>query len=98
MSPRCHGWLVRLLLRMLIVSLLGGGFVSWGNTAERQARPPAEVAAIIDQELNRRLTEAGIPVSPQADDAEFLRRVTLDITGRIRPSQSQNCLDKMVRP
>src|SRR5262249_29881416 len=47
------------------------------------ARDPQVVAADIDRELNKRLAEAKVPVSPQADDAEFMRRVYLDITGRI---------------
>lgn len=33
--------------------------------------------------INQRLNEAGIPSSSEASDAEFLRRVTLDIVGRI---------------
>ncbi len=46
-------------------------------------RDPAPIAAAIDREVDARLTEARVPASPRADDAEFLRRVTLDITGRI---------------
>ncbi|HZL88806.1 MAG TPA: DUF1549 domain-containing protein [Pirellulaceae bacterium] len=44
---------------------------------------PAAAAAAIDRLLEARLAEAGIPTSPPADHAEFLRRVTLDIVGRI---------------
>jgi hypothetical protein len=46
-------------------------------------RDPAPVTAAIDREVDRRLAEAKVPASPRADDAEFLRRVTLDLTGRI---------------
>jgi hypothetical protein len=42
-----------------------------------------DVAVAIDAELDRRLAEAGVPPSPLADDAEFLRRASLDFTGRI---------------
>jgi len=50
------------------------------------ARPPGpagELAAAIDRQLDRALTVANIPPSPLADDAEFLRRVYLDLTGTI---------------
>jgi hypothetical protein len=46
-------------------------------------RDPAPTASVIDAEVNRRLAEIKVPASPRADDAEFLRRVTLDLTGRI---------------
>jgi ferric-dicitrate binding protein FerR (iron transport regulator) len=46
-------------------------------------RDPRPVAAAIDREVDKRLTEARVPASPPADDAEFLRRVTLDLIGRI---------------
>jgi hypothetical protein len=41
------------------------------------------VAVAIDAELDRHLAEASVPPSPLADDAEFLRRASLDLTGRI---------------
>src|SRR5262249_14730164 len=41
------------------------------------------VARRVDQEIDVRLAEAKIPASPPADDAEFLRRVYLDITGEL---------------
>lgn len=46
-------------------------------------RDPHLLTAEIDGEIARRLSEANIAPSPAADDAEFLRRATLDITGCI---------------
>ncbi|MCH7726411.1 MAG: DUF1549 domain-containing protein, partial [Planctomycetes bacterium] len=40
-------------------------------------------ASAIDRLIDQRLKTDRIPASPIADDAEFLRRVTLDLTGRI---------------
>jgi hypothetical protein len=45
--------------------------------------PAYELAAAIDKEIDAALTAAKVPASPLADDAEFLRRVTLDLTGTI---------------
>ena len=46
-------------------------------------RDPSPTAIIIDTEIDKNLAKLKIPASPPADDAEFLRRVTLDLTGRI---------------
>src|SRR5262249_3130117 len=46
-------------------------------------RDPMPLAAAVDREVDQRLAEAKVPPSPPADDAEFLRRVSLDITGQI---------------
>ncbi len=37
----------------------------------------------IDRYVNARLNKLNVPVSPQADDAEFLRRVYLDVIGTL---------------
>src|SRR5438105_4486758 len=52
------------------------------------ARTPQAVAADIDREITKALTDAKVPQSAPTDDAEFLRRVYVDITGRI-PSIEQ---------
>src|SRR5262245_34918551 len=44
---------------------------------------PFGLTAHVDAAIDRALAAAKIPASPLADDAEFLRRVTLDITGAI---------------
>jgi hypothetical protein len=58
-------------------------------TASARAIPPdpAALAAVIDQRLAVRWNADKIKPAPLADDAEFLRRAYLDITGRIpRPA------------
>jgi hypothetical protein len=44
---------------------------------------PRDLADLIDRAIDRRLAEAKIPASPLADDAEFLRRLSLDLRGRV---------------
>jgi hypothetical protein len=54
--------------------------------AQKPAKPvrdPAPMAAVIDAEVDRHLSAIKVPAAPLADDAAFLRRVSLDLTGRI---------------
>jgi hypothetical protein len=51
--------------------------------AQNTRRDPVKIAAQIDLQIDRLLSEAKIPASPLADDAEFIRRASLDIRGRI---------------
>ena len=46
-------------------------------------RHPAPVVAAIDREWRRALDEAKVAPAAEADDAEFLRRVSLDLSGRV---------------
>lgn len=46
--------------------------------------------AIIDSEIRKLLSTLRLPVSATADDATFLRRVTLDLTGRLPTPENVN--------
>jgi hypothetical protein len=69
-----------------------GGAKSAGLTRDlvipAKARTAVELAAFIDRELDARLTANKIPASPAAEDGEFLRRIYLDVHGRI-PTREQ---------
>ena len=52
------------------------------TVATRPAKKPSEVAKFIDREIDAKLSAAKVPASPKADDAEFLRRASLDIAGK----------------
>jgi hypothetical protein len=47
------------------------------------SREPAPVAAEIDKIINAKLAKEKIPASSLCDDAEFIRRASLDIRGRV---------------
>jgi hypothetical protein len=71
-----------------------------GAASQPQAGAPAEdpvtlVAAAIDRQIAARWTEENVEPSPAADDAEFLRRTFLNISGRIpTASEAQQFLDE----
>jgi hypothetical protein len=46
-------------------------------------RDPQPLVTVVDREWSEALSKAGLEPSPEADDAEFLRRVTLDLTGQV---------------
>lgn len=59
-----------------------------GTTASVQADvelapADAEIHEIVDHYINLRLKAAGVTPAPQADDANLLRRTTLDLVGRV---------------
>lgn len=60
--------------------VLGALLNLWQASAGR-ADDPAAVAALIDRHVEARLTAEGLQRAAPADDAEFLRRVFLDLHG-----------------
>jgi len=52
------------------------------------AAEAAELAGLIDQQIEARLSKEGVPAAALADDAEFVRRIYLDLHGAV-PSLEQ---------
>src|SRR4051794_7649962 len=71
---------MRWLTRILIVVAAGATAGGEAGAGESNA---AGLAALIDRCIETRLESAGVPPAEQADDAEFLRRVYLDLHGVI---------------
>jgi hypothetical protein len=70
---------------VLLASTLA--LIAWPSAA-LAAPDPAELAACIDRRLEARFQAEKVQPAPLATDAEFLRRVYLDVTGRIpRPAE-----------
>lgn len=53
------------------------------NSAAIGNASPAALAKAVDAAVGAKCRESGIPLSPRATDAEFLRRAYLDIVGKI---------------
>src|SRR5262245_24068088 len=71
-------------LRILIACLAAVGFVPCAQAA-KPAADPARLAARIDELLAARWAKAGVRPAGRSDDAEFLRRLHLDLTGKVPP-------------
>src|SRR5262249_38187629 len=80
---RKSGWCVALAAYLG----LGGPGLAWaeppGKPGDDQTRDAQALAARIDQLLGAGLTAAKVEPAPLADDAEFMRRLYLDLGGRI---------------
>ncbi|MEW4490110.1 DUF1553 domain-containing protein [Thalassoglobus sp. JC818] len=61
-----------------VVVFLSGPIIAFAETPD-----PDQLAELIDLRVEERLQVEGITPAPLADDAEFLRRVSLDVTGKI---------------
>lgn len=72
------------------------GLVSVFNVSVPLGAPVAELPPVknfIDEQVFANLKQLGIPPSPVCDDATFLRRVTLDIAGRLpTPEETEEFL------
>lgn len=71
-------------IRLLIGLMAACGSI--GSVANAQSNEPDRVQLVaqsVDRLVDKRLQLDSLPASPPSDDSEFLRRVTLDLTGRV---------------
>jgi hypothetical protein len=76
--------------RLVCLALLAASVLAGGSAARAEApapnKPPSDVerlTAAIDRHITQHWADTGTKPAPIADDAEFLRRVYLDLAGRI---------------
>ena len=74
--PILVGW-------MAGIALLAATAAAVAGTAETQKLSAAELSARIDQTLSESWTKNGIEPASRSDDTEFLRRIHLDLVGKI---------------
>lgn len=53
-----------------------------------QPEDPEEVASRVDEFINAEMARAGVTVAPRCNDADFLRRISLDLAG-VSPSAAE---------
>jgi hypothetical protein len=83
MSPQ-RFWLVGLFGLLIAASPVQGGAPSSpGEPAQVRAKDARAVTEIIDRLIAEKWAEAKVKPAPIGDDAEFLRRVYLDIAGKV---------------
>ena len=99
-------------MRRITPILVALTFVTAATRASRAAEPDAAaLAALIDRHVEARLRAERVPPAGPADDAEFLRRVYLDLHGVVptaeqaarfladtRPDLTITCLDPVICP
>jgi len=78
------------LALLVALAACGGGHASPVSPASRgavaapkDARAPGGIVAAVDGAIREGWTKAGVVPAPRADDATFIRRVTLDVIGTI---------------
>lgn len=69
--------------RRAVITFFGAALCSGSSGWAEDRVEPASVSSRIDALFEEAWAEAGLNPSPSADDATFLRRVTLDLTGVI---------------
>jgi hypothetical protein len=81
-------------LAAVVIALAGGALPARGEARHATAADARALAAKIDQFVAARRKAAKVKPAAPADDAVFLRRVYLDLTGRIPPvTEARDFLD-----
>jgi Protein of unknown function (DUF1549)/Protein of unknown function (DUF1553) len=72
-------------LAMVVALTLGAAGLLMSVRAEDWLTPTTErpIAEVVDHYVDLRLAKEAVPAAPEADDATLVRRLTLDLVGRI---------------
>src|SRR5690349_19794766 len=104
--------LVACIVTIAILSVTSGLNADERNSTEKAGRSTAApannslsgtITRVIDERIDAPLKSAGIPTSPVTSDAEFIRRVHLDLHGvvptaeRVRSFLDDSTADKRAR-
>ena len=73
-----------------IICFISAGVTAADHGAATQPAEPLVMATALDAAIQKKLDASKIPASPLADDAAFMRRVYLDLTGRIPTLEQAN--------
>src|SRR5262249_38023537 len=76
------------LTLLTLAALLACSPQAPGQTSSDLLPPDKPIPEVVDHYIDAALKEAGITPAPQADDATLVRRITLDLVGRI-PSAAE---------
>jgi hypothetical protein len=74
------------LLKVIALGVLGVVLLAGTAFCEDSRAEIRDLAGRIDEIIHRRLAAEGVPPAERADDAEFFRRASLDLCGRIPPA------------
>lgn len=75
--------MLRRVLAMLVALTLGAAGLLVSVRAEDWLVTERPVAKVVDHYVDLRLAREAVPAAPEADDATLVRRLTLDLVGRI---------------
>jgi hypothetical protein len=70
-------------LLSLLVLLLGASAIGFAQASPKVLPADRPIEQAVDHYIDLQLKENRVEPAPHADDAEFLRRITLDLVGRI---------------
>ena len=76
---------MRTLRLVLAAALVLGGLTAPARQIAAADLPPADkpIEVVVDQSIDAAIASAGVAPAPPADDAALIRRLTLDLVGRI---------------
>ena len=77
--------MLRRVLAMVVALTLGAAGLLVSVRAEDWLTTTTErpIAEVVDHYVDLRLAKEAVPAAPEADDATLVRRLTLDLVGRI---------------